>query len=51
MITVTASQREFVASAAPFPCFVGGYGAGKTYALVLRLLNRLVDGVTPSRQT
>lgn len=46
MITVTASQREFVASAAPFPCFVGGYGAGKTYALVLRLLNRLVDGVT-----
>lgn len=45
-ISATAAQAAFAASRAPFPAFVGGYGAGKTYALVLRLLGLLGGGST-----
>jgi len=37
-ITLTAPQEDFVFSAAQFPAFVGGFGAGKSEALVTRLL-------------
>ena len=37
-LTLTDHQESFVFSDAPFPAFVGGYGSGKTEALVVRLL-------------
>ncbi len=45
-IPATDAQRAFAASRAPFPAFVGGYGAGKTQALILRLLGLLGGGST-----
>lgn len=35
---LTAPQFDFVFAGDPFPAFVGGYGAGKSEALVVRLL-------------
>lgn len=43
-IRATAAQLAFISSQAPFPAFVGGYGAGKTYALVLRMLGLVAGG-------
>ena len=40
------AQHAFVASAATFPAFVGGYSSGKTQALCVRLVERLCGGVT-----
>lgn len=37
-ITLTEPQEDFVFSGAQFPAFVGGFGAGKSEALVTRLL-------------
>lgn len=37
-ISLTAPQDDFVFSTAQFPAFVGGFGAGKSEALVTRLL-------------
>ena len=37
-LTLTDHQEAFALSDAPFPAFVGGYGSGKTEALVVRLL-------------
>jgi len=38
-IEATLPQIEFVHSDKPFPAFVGGFGSGKTEALILRNLN------------
>lgn len=35
---LTASQRQFVLSRARFPCFVGGFGSGKTAAAMTRAM-------------
>lgn len=45
-ITMFGSQAAFAASRAPFPAYVGGYGSGKTHALILRLLGLLGGGQT-----
>lgn len=45
-ISAFGSQAAFAQSRAPFPAFVGGYGAGKTQALILRLLGLLGGGST-----
>jgi len=45
-IPATPSQMAFAASRAPFPAFVGGYGSGKTHALIFRLLGLLGGGST-----
>jgi PBSX family phage terminase large subunit len=38
-------QAAFVNSTAPFPAFVGGFGSGKTHALILRCMAKLIgDG-------
>lgn len=37
-LRLTRPQLEFVAAREPFPCFCGGYGAGKTHALITRAL-------------
>lgn len=33
---LTPAQHKFAGSKAPFPCFCGGFGSGKTFAAVLR---------------
>ena len=38
LIPLTDHQTDFVFCDEPFPAFVGGYGSGKTEALVVRLL-------------
>jgi hypothetical protein len=40
------SQKEFVRSKSPYLCLSGGYGSGKTTALVWRILYLLVDSPT-----
>lgn len=40
------SQADFAASRAPFPAYVGGYGSGKTHALILRVLGLVAGGQT-----
>ena len=37
-LTLTEPQERFVFSEAQFPAFVGGFGAGKSDALVTRLM-------------
>ena len=37
-VTLTEPQEDFVFSEAQFPAFVGGFGAGKSEALITRLL-------------
>ena len=44
--TATQSQADFVMSDAPFPAMVGGYGSGKSQALVLRALRLLIEDRT-----
>lgn len=44
--TATQSQADFVMSEAPFPAMVGGYGSGKSQALVLRALRLLIEDKT-----
>lgn len=36
--TLTQPQRHFTQSPVPFPAFVGGFGSGKTFAAVLRVI-------------
>lgn len=36
--TLTATQRAFVSSTVAYPCFVGGFGSGKTAAAMARAL-------------
>jgi PBSX family phage terminase large subunit len=39
-------QVQLVNSSAPFPAFVGGFGSGKTHALILRTMSKLFgDGL------
>lgn len=45
-IATHGAQAAFAASRAPFPAYVGGYGSGKTHALILRLLGLLGGGQT-----
>ena len=35
-MSLTATQKAFATSKAPFPCFVGGFGSGKTAAAIAR---------------
>jgi len=42
----TQSQADFVMSTAPFPAMVGGYGSGKSEALVLRAMRLLIEDKT-----
>lgn len=44
--TATQSQADFVMSDAPFPALVGGYGSGKSQALVLRAMRMLIEDKT-----
>lgn len=44
--TGTKTQAAFVHSDAPFPAFVAGYGAGKTYSLALRAMRLLIEHKT-----
>jgi len=44
--TATQSQADFVMSTAPFPAMVGGYGSGKSEALVLRAMRLLIEDKT-----
>ncbi len=44
-----AATRELVASSAPFIRVVAGPGAGKTYALKLRVKRRVREGMDPKR--
>ena len=37
-MSLTASQRAFATSRAPFPAFVGGYGSGKSAAAIARAM-------------
>lgn len=37
-VKLTDPQYELVTTGAPFPAFVGGFGSGKTYALIARAL-------------
>ena len=39
--TGSRPQVEFIHHNAPFPAFVGGFGSGKTHALILRLLTKV----------
>lgn len=39
-IKLTGPQFELVASEAQFPCFCGGYGSGKTNALIIRAITK-----------
>ncbi len=39
----SAPQAALVNSAAPYPAFVGGYGSGKSHALMLRALKLIFD--------
>lgn len=39
--TASKPQAEFINSDAPFPAFVGGFGSGKTHALILRTLAKV----------
>lgn len=45
-IPLHGAQAAFAASRVPFPAYVGGYGSGKTHALILRLLGLLGGGQT-----
>lgn len=36
---LTNAQHQFAGSKAPFPCFCGGFGSGKTFAAILRALS------------
>lgn len=45
-IPAHGAQAAFSASRAPFACYVGGYGSGKTHALILRLLGLVAGGST-----
>ena len=42
----TQAQADFVGCNDPFPAFVGGYGSGKTQALVLRAMRLLIEDRT-----
>ena len=35
---LTETQRAFATSKEPFPCFVGGFGSGKTAAAIARAM-------------
>jgi hypothetical protein len=37
-VSLTATQRDFARSKAPFPCFVGGFGSGKSAAAIARAM-------------
>jgi PBSX family phage terminase large subunit len=39
--TASKPQAEFINHTAPFPAFVGGFGSGKTHALILRTLAKI----------
>lgn len=39
--TASRPQVEFINHNAPFPAFVGGFGSGKTHALILRTLGKV----------
>jgi hypothetical protein len=41
--TVSRPQAEFINSNAPFPAFVGGYGSGKSHAMIMRVLRNLFN--------
>lgn len=43
--TASKPQKQFIMSQSTFPAFVGGFGSGKTHALMLRCLRMLItDG-------
>lgn len=44
-IALTAPQKEFVTSTAPFPAMVAGLGAGKSRASTMRLLYLMIENI------